>query len=277
MKTILIPTDFSKNAFVAAEYGCALAAATGQNVLLLHVYIALYSGYKEEGESVKQIKWVEQQSAKDMESIVKTLKTQFPDVSIEGEYLKGFMIDLVSQKLKDPSISMVVMGTKGVSNVAESILGSTTYEVIKKSPVPVLVVPMDTADFTLARAGFFTDYKDSELDALQVFNQVIPVGPKLSVVHFFTDPEKQSEAEKSRSRWERKISAAFPDNDFVVRAMQVAKVDINAVREAADTERLDLLVFARTHRSFFHSIFAQSLTKAVAGYTASVPSMFIRA
>ena len=80
MKTILIPTDFSKNAFVAAEYGCALAAASGQRVLLLHVYIALYSGYKEEGSSVKQIKWAETESAQAMKELVASLTGQFPSV-----------------------------------------------------------------------------------------------------------------------------------------------------------------------------------------------------
>lgn len=277
MKTILIPTDFSKNAFVAAEYGCALAAATGQKVLLLHVYIALYAGYKDDGESVKQIEWAENESAKNMEDMVKVLKTQFPDVPIEGEYVKGFMIDVVTQKLKDGGFSMVAMGTKGVSNVAESIFGSTTYEVIKKSPIPVLVVPMDTPDFSLKKAGFFTDYNDSELDALLTFNQTIAISPQLSILHFYTDGEKQETTEKSLFRWERKVGAAFPDGHFSFKAIQVDKVDINAVRTAAETEQLNLLIFVRPHRTFFHTIFAPSLTKAVAGYGTTIPSMFIRA
>lgn len=277
MKTILIPTDFSKNAFVAAEYGCALAAASGQRVLLLHVYIALYSGYKEEGSSVKQIKWAESESAKEMENIVKTLKKQFPDVTIEGEYVKGFMIDVVTQKLKDGPFSLVVMGTKGVSNVAESILGSTTYEVIKKSPIPVLVVPTDTPDFAFKNAGFFTDYNDSELDALLTFSRSIPLNPKLSVLHFYTDGEHRDATEKSLSKWERKVRAAFPDGNFTFKAVQVDKVDINAVSAAATDEKLDLLIFTRPHRTFFHTIFAPSLTKAVAGYSTAIPSLFIRA
>lgn len=276
MKTILIPTDFSKNAFVAAEYGCSLAAATQQKVLLMHVYIALYSGYKEDGNSTKQIEWVENQSAQDMENLIKILKDQFPDVQIEGEYVKGFMIDVVGQKLKEGDISLVVMGTKGVSNVAESVLGSTTYEVIKKSPVPVLVVPADTPDFVFKRVGFFTDYKDVELDALLTFRQAIPLAAQLSVLHFYTDKKDQETTEKDLSRWERKMRAAFPDEHLSFKAVYTDDVDINAVSLTADAEQLNLLVFTRPHKTFFQTIFTPRLTKTVAGYFTTIPSIFIK-
>lgn len=276
MKTILIPTDFSKNAFVAAEYGCSLAAAAQQKVLLFHAYIALYSGYNEDGNSRKQMEWAESESEKEMENLVKTLKKQFPNVEIEGEYIKGFMIDVVADKLKGDHISLVVMGTKGVSNVTESMLGSTTYEVIKKSPIPVLVVPTDTPDFALKKVGFFTDYNDSELDALLKFRQAIPLNPQLSVLHLYTDGENQDAVEKLLSRWERKTRAAFPDENFLFKAIPVEKVDINAVSAAAVAERLNLLVFARPHKSLFQTIFVPSLTKEVAGYSSTIPSLFIR-
>src|SRR5690606_33011096 len=146
MNSILVPTDFSENAFVAAEYACALAEASKQKEQLLHVYIALYAGFGEEGNSVKQIKLAETESAAAMKLLLESLKDQFPSVDIEGECTKGFMIDVVTDKLKRNGHSLVVMGTKGVTNITESVLGSTTYEVIKKSPTPVLVVPIGTPD-----------------------------------------------------------------------------------------------------------------------------------
>src|SRR5690606_16064308 len=184
MKTLLVPTDFSENAYVAAEYACALAKISNQNVRLLHVYIALYSGYGEEGNSVKQIRWAETESAEAMKSLVENLSRQFPEVDIEGECVKGFMIDVVTDKLKKGENSLVVMGTKGATNITESILGSTTFEVIKKSPVPVLVVPIDTPDFAFQQVGFFTAYDDHELDALLAFQQSIGINPRLAMIHF---------------------------------------------------------------------------------------------
>lgn len=274
MKTILVPTDFSENAFVAAVYACALAGVSKQKVQLLHVYIALYSGFGEEGNSVKQIKLAETESATAMGNLLENLKKQFPDVVIEGECVKGFMIEVVTDKLKGNEYSLVVMGTKGVTNIAESILGSTTYEVIKKSPAPVLVVPIDTPDFAFQRIGFFTAYDDHELDALMTFQQAVNLRPQLSMLHFYKDDGHAPE--KELAHWQRKVEAAFPDWAVSCKATPVKKVDINAVAQAARTEELDLLVFARPYKSFFEKIYRPSLTKAIANYP-TVPSLFIRA
>lgn len=273
MKTILVPTDFSENAFVAAEYACALANAAGQKVQLLHVYIALYAGYGEEGNSVKQIKWAETESGEAMKDLVGTLTKQFPGVDIEGECVKGFMIEVVMDKLKKGENSLVVMGTKGATNIAESILGSTTYEVIKKSPVPVLVVPIDTPDFAFQQVGFFTAYDDHELDALFAFQQAITLRPHLAMVHFFKKDEKAPE--KELAHWQRKVAEAYPDWGVSYHAIPVEKADINAVTQVAQTEGLDLLMFARPHKSFFQKIFEPSLTKAIANYP-TIPSLFIK-
>lgn len=270
---ILVPTDFSENAYVAAEYACALAHESKQKVQLLHVYIALYSGYGEEGSSIQQIRWAETESAAAMKNLVENLSRQFSDVDIEGECVKGFMIEVVADKLKKGESSLVVMGTKGATNITESLLGSTTYEVIKKSPVPVLVVPLNTPDFSFQRVGFFTSYDDKELDALLAFQQAVNLLPHLSMLHFYKNGEKAPEQELER--WRRKVEEAYPDWGVSCKAIPVEKVDINAVTQAAESEGLDLLVFARPHKSFFQKIFSPSLTKAVANYP-SVPSLFIK-
>lgn len=273
MKTILVPTDFSENAYVAAAYACSLANATKQKVQLLHVYIALYSGFGEEGNSTKQIKWAETEAVEGMRNLVENLAKQSPGVEVMGECVKGFMIDVVTDRLKKGDVSLVVMGTKGVSNITESIFGSTTYEVIKKSPVPVLVVPIDTPDFVLKHMGFFSDFNDAELDALLTFHQSVRLSPKVSVLHFYKDDEK--EPDKALARWQRKVQEAFPDWNIFFKALPVEKVDLNAVGQTAKSEKLDLLVFARPHKSFFQKIFVPSLTKAVANYP-TIPSLFIK-
>lgn len=185
MKTILVPTDFSKNAFVAAQYAASLAKAVGCRLKFYHVYIVLYSGFEEKGVSVQHVEWADEEAGKAMDSLLATIKEQYPDVEIEGECVRGFMIDALTKKLKDEdSISLLVMGTKGVTNVAESIFGSTTYEVLKKATVPVIVIPEDTPDFSLNHVGFFTDYNDYELDAFNQMSSLLSPVNSCDVVHF---------------------------------------------------------------------------------------------
>src|SRR5690554_3165516 len=185
MQTILVPTDFSKNAFLAAQYAASLAQETGSKLQLYHVYIVLYSGFEEKGVSVTHVEWADQEANKAMESLVTTLREQYPGVNIEGECVRGFMIDSLRGKLKrEKGIDLIVMGTKGVTNVAESIFGSTTYEVLKKSPVPVLVIPGDTPDFSMQHVGFFSDFNEHEIDALKQMETLLSPLETFEVIHF---------------------------------------------------------------------------------------------
>lgn len=269
MKTILVPTDFSNNAFIASQYAASLAQRTGQQLRLLHVYIALYIEEDKEQVDDKLVGVCVEQ----MDELVKTLRSQYPDVSIEGECVQGFMIDRLQEKLQAESYNLIVMGTKGATNVAESVLGSTTFEVIKKASVPVLVVPENTPDFKLDQVGFFSAYNDAELDALLRLRHVLGSDFAVRVLHLYKSNAQDPVEENTQ--WENKIRNAFPEGSFSFDTCRVAKINANTVAEVAVQEKLDLLVFSRPHRTFFESVFVKSLTKEVATYP-TVPSLFIR-
>lgn len=269
MKTILVPTDFSNNAFIAAQYAASLAQRTDQRVRLLHVFIALYIEEEKEPTDERRVGVCNEQ----MTELVRTLREQYPGVSIEGECIQGFMIDRLQEKLHAENYNLIVMGTKGATNVAESVLGSTTFEVIRKASVPVLVVPENTPDFQLEQIGFFTAYQDAELDALLRLRHALGTDFAIRVLHLYKSTAQDPVEENNQ--WAHKIRDAFPDNNFSFDTYRVVKINANTVAEVAMEENLDLLVFARPHRTFFESIFVKSLTKEVANYP-TVPSLFIR-
>lgn len=268
MKTILVPTDFSNNAFIAAQYAASLAGKLGQKVKLIHVYIALYIEEDEQSDNLKGV------SLKEMDKLLEILQQQYPDVDISGECVQGFMIDKIKEKLTQESYNLIVMGTKGATNLAESVLGSTTFEVIKKSPIPVLVVPENTPDFKLDQAGFFSAYNDAELDTILRLRHVLGNDFSLKILHLYEFDEQEPVLEAER--WENKLRTAFPDGNFSsFETVRVVEVNANTVANIGEMEELDLLVFARPHRTFFESIFVKSLTKDVANYPV-VPSLFIK-
>lgn len=274
MKTIIVPTDFSKNAFIAAQYASSLAKAKGYNVLLYHVYIVLYSGFGEKGGSVKHIEWADEEAGKGMSQLLETLREQYPEVDVQGETVRGFLMDSLTTKLKNsPDIAWIVMGTKGATNVTENVFGSTTYEVLKKAPLPVLVVPSNTPDFSLAKVGFFSAYSEHESKALQATFDLLSEDSTLDVIHFLT--EETSKEEVKSTAWHDKIKEQFPDRALNERRVSVEKADLNAVNSAVQDLKLDLLVFTRPNKSFFSKIFEKSLTKAVINYPV-VPSLFFK-
>lgn len=273
MKTILVPTDFSKNAFVAAQYAASLAQVGGYKLHLYHVYIVLYSGFEEKGVSVQHVEWADEEAKKAMSSLLSTIQEQYPGLEVEGECVRGFMIDALTNKLKDDdSIALLVMGTKGVTNVAESVFGSTTYEVLKKVSIPIIVIPEDTPDFSLNHVGFFTDYNDYELDAFDQMAALLPGVKSCDVIHFTKIGADNTD---KRERWRLKAEAAHTDLNVGIKEVEVEGVDINSVIDVAVVHALDLMVFTRPHKPFFERVFVKSLTKAVANYPV-IPSLFIK-
>lgn len=274
MKTILVPTDFSENAFVAGQYAASLAKETGAKVLFYHVYIVLYSGFEETGVSVKHVEWADQEAAGAMEKLLNTVRAQYPEVQIEGEFIRGFMIDALMERLKqDADIQLIVMGTKGVTNVAESIFGSTTYEVLKKAQIPVLVIPEDTPDYSLQHVGFFSDYNTHEIEALQLMTSLLTPVKSFDVLHFVRQGATGN-ADK-REQWKAEASAALGNQHIEIKEIPVEKVDLHSVTNLATDQHLDLMVFTRPQKPFFEKIFGKSLTKAVANYPV-IPSLFIK-
>src|SRR5690554_4580037 len=274
MNTIIVPTDFSENAFVAAQYAASLAQKNGSKLLLYHVYIVLYSGFEEKGVSVQHVEWANNEAANSMKTLLETMRAQYPDVEIDGEYTRGFMIDALNDKLKsNKEINLVVMGTKGVTNLGEAIFGSTTYEVLKKAPIPVLVIPGDTPDFSMDHAGFFSDYNPHEIKLLQQAMDLLSPVKKFDVIHLVKDANKDESAKGSD--WKNNLDAAFPEKTIAIHVVPVEKVELKEVVSIAKEHNLDLLVFTRPRKPFFEKLFVKSLTKAVASYPV-LPSLFLK-
>jgi nucleotide-binding universal stress UspA family protein len=273
MKTILVPTDFSANAFIAGQYAAALAKEIDAKILFYHVYITLYSGFKETGVSVQQIESSERDAAESMASLLQTMQKENPNVEIDGVHEKGFMIDALVNRLKNESdIALIVMGTKGVTNMAETVFGSTTYEVIKKSTIPVLVVPETTGDFSMKKVGFFTDYQIDEVASVKKVHSILSNVSAVDFYHF--DYTKRDDEDERRSAWVLKAKAALDQENIQLKEIEVDKVDLNAVSRVANENGLDLMIFTRPHKSFFEKIFMKSLTKEVVSYP-FIPALYI--
>lgn len=272
MKTILVPTDFSDNATVAAQYAAGLAKFTGKRVMLLHVYMLLYAGYDGEKRTDKLLSQLEERSEASMKETLDLLRGQYPDVDIVGQCYWGYAEDKIVQEIDNGNYSLVVMGTKGAANTSEKLLGSTTHDVVSRSRLPVLAVPQTLNPFKLDKLGYFTAYQHADMVAFLRLRHLLGREVETKVLHLYASDEKEPVAESAK--WEERFRTEFPDYTFSFRDVRVTKIDSSAIANIAEFSELDLLVFTKPHRSFFENIFHRSLTKDVAG-NLKVPSLFI--
>ena len=125
MKTILIPTDFSKNALHALEYAQELFKCERACFFVLHAYAEeVYGQYKtaekEDIEKLKQDK--KEETEKKMDQLLDTVIGEPPNPLHNFETVACFdnLVDGVNNFVDEMNIDLVIMGTKGETSKFKS-------------------------------------------------------------------------------------------------------------------------------------------------------------
>lgn len=133
---ILFPTDFSVYANAVTACLPALRAAGVKEVILLHVIrasdVPLPGTYNL--ESYRAIHW----SAEEQLNLLRMLMEGYGlGVRIKIEY--GSPVTEIIRVAKEEHVNMIVIGAQGTTLAQELLIGSTAFDVIRHSPLPVLL------------------------------------------------------------------------------------------------------------------------------------------
>ena len=158
MQSILVATDFSDASLNAARYAAVLSRKTGAGLTLLHVFMlptpvgempyVMVSAEEIQAEHEKQIAKL----AADLEPIAgKKINTL---VNI------GMPADEIVYQTEELKTDLVVSGMQGTNSALDKFIGSTTVAIIRKSKVPVLVIPAGHSYESIHSITFATDFND---------------------------------------------------------------------------------------------------------------------
>ncbi|MCA8956553.1 MAG: universal stress protein [Planctomycetes bacterium] len=144
MKRILLTTDFSPQSRHAFPEATGLAKALGAGITLLHVVVDLRTAPQGAPFAPPlSSPGLADEIAEAREAIAK-LTTEFPGVDVRTEVVSSEnVVRAIAQFASEPQneISMLAMSTHGRSGWRHWILGSVAEEVLRVSPVPVVVFP----------------------------------------------------------------------------------------------------------------------------------------
>jgi nucleotide-binding universal stress UspA family protein len=136
---ILIPTDFSDNAYHAIRYVYHNFKREACNITIMHIIQAPHKG---SGMLLRLDDLMKEDAERDMKQLLNQLDSDFgdqPETVIRQGDLKEWLDIYTSEKKLD----LVVMGTKGETNLPSRLMGSVTESFIRVSEVPVLAVPLE--------------------------------------------------------------------------------------------------------------------------------------
>lgn len=165
MKKILIPTDFSDNSKNAIRYALELFKEKPCHFFIMYVNIEgsdfiekpLYKfGTNVVIEKKPKNLAIKLKELKDFMASISTAKTQhhFTTISERGHFLKS-----IRQQILEKEIELIVMGTKGASELKEFFMGTRSGDVITKVACDVLVVPEGAIFNDFAQVVFPVDFE----------------------------------------------------------------------------------------------------------------------
>lgn len=180
MQRVLIPTDFSENAWNALHYAFSFFKGLELEIHILHVgfqgSVDPSSGIQAQGISVSGFMPTGIQAK--LDSLIEEINTVFPNHGHHLEtHIEGtFFIDGIRKSVKNLDIDMIVMGTKGASGLKGIALGSHAGAVITRVKCATLIIPEDASFQSPENIAFPTDfnllYKQSMMKCLKEFAQV---------------------------------------------------------------------------------------------------------
>ena len=141
MNTILVPTDFSRDAETAYFAAISLLGPEPTaKIVLLHVYHLPYeyTAYGTIPTSLHYFKDVEGAAQDRLASLADELRQQ--GFNVEALAREGFPPEVILDEAEAANADLIAMGTHGRTGLAHLVLGSTAERVVQRADCPVLTV-----------------------------------------------------------------------------------------------------------------------------------------
>jgi nucleotide-binding universal stress UspA family protein len=263
MKTILVPTDFSDGAYKALEYAAQLARKFDASIIVVHAFDLPAQGINVMIDISSELQKNAQQDLKKLEK--KATKDQLTTgIKIEYLALLGELNEVIQTVTEERPVELVVMGTKGESDLSSKLFGTNTVSAIKHIHVPLLVIPSEAFYKPIKHIAFAVDYLkpkgENTLDILRDLAKAF--GAKIQMVNVHTDGdigEFMATIKDLQGWYLEKLDGV--EVDFVFVSNYIIE---DGVFEHMRENHTDLLVMVTRQHSFFDRIFRKSISEELA-------------
>lgn len=277
MITILIPTDFSKNAMHAIEYALELYKCERANFHLLHAYAdEVYGPFKQNGgESIEAQKEITRKSVDEsLQSLIAGLIKKYhnPKHSFEASSAFESLVDAVNDFVNKSNADLVVMGTQGQTANKKITFGSHTVQVFKYVDCPVLAIPENYDYQHPKKIVFPTDYmlpyKRRELKLLNNLTAEFK-----SEVHclYISDFENLSHRQIDNKRF---LQESLP-NAFLYNERIPVKNKFVAIMEYIAEKNMSLLVMVNARHTYLEDLLYRSTVDQI-GLNPKIPFLVMQ-
>lgn len=272
-KNILIPTDFSENAWNAIAYAADLYKNASCNFYILNAFTG--SGYNLSDMAVAEpgsrtYENSKSHSERGMNNLKDLIQLRPPNTNHSYTYISEYNdpLNAMSAEIEKRDIALVIMGTKGATNVSGRLFGSHTINVMENlRNCPVLGVPADSNFVHLKEivfpTSFKTHYKRNELIHLVEIAQLHLAN--ICVLHV-GDADKLGQDQIDGKKL---LASSLEGASFTFHHISGSDVT-DGVQRFTESRDSDMVAFINKKHAFFGSIFTNPIVKEL-GMFSKVP------
>ncbi|MBD1259084.1 universal stress protein [Maribacter polysiphoniae] len=278
MKNILLPTDFSDNAWNAIFTALKMFEISECNFVLLNsyepkisnllgnkskerlgvIYDSLYKNSKLQLE--KTLHYLQKNHARD-------------NHDFETESVSNNMENAVKQMVVEKKIDLIIMGTKGATGAKEVFMGSNTVRVIKKvRTCPILAVPGEYDFKALKKVVFPTDFSHNygKTELRQLLDLVGHWKAEILILQVAQE-QKPSESQKQQMKTlSRCLKSVYHSYHTIEMKNNVAE----ATTKFAADNRADLIALIHYPHTFMEKLTREPVIRKM-GFHSKIPLLVL--
>lgn len=272
MKNILLPTDFSDNAWSAVVYALKLYADVECKFFFLHSLKMKTSAIS--NISNKLLSAMADQARQDLLELKQLAITSDANANHEFDtVISADTLDAaIATSVNKHKIDLIIMGTKGATGTKEFFFGSNTVNIIKKiDACPLLLIPEEYDFKKPAQIAFPTDFNRFYGDELKPLKDLADIyNSKIRVLHI----NKEKNLSHTQDYNLAMLKAYLENHPHTFHWMPDYNKKANTILDFIEELNIDVLVMINYKHSLIETITHEPVIKNI-GFHATVPFFVI--
>jgi nucleotide-binding universal stress UspA family protein len=275
MKKVLLPTDFSENAYNAAKYAVQLLSGVECTFYLLNTYTpVIYNNehlvYNASQPTLTEI--YRKKSQQGLERILRRIKRNFNNDRHQFKKISSFNLlnDEIKDLVEEKEIDLIVMGTQGATGAQEILFGTHTVHAIKRARCPLLAIPSHYEYQNPQDILFPTDYEAEIPQILGTLKELAEMhSSSIHILHVYFGVDltpNQTSRKRALGRSLKNVGHHF----YSVTEKSVTR----AVYDFQEENDIDMLAMVNNKHSFFENLLFTPVVNEI-GFNVKVPFLVI--
>jgi len=278
MKKVLVPTDFSDNAWDALTYAIRLYDDIPCHFIILNTYqvgASRVSNIKNKARDTHIYRFLKEDSENELKIINDYLHNNLLNNKHEFETLSqcGSLITSLKHIVNKENVDIVIMGTAGATGAKEIFMGSNTIKAIKNIEIcPIISVPEKYEYKEPEQVAFATDLKRHfniiELNCLRELQLIHNF--KIRIIHVKEENILDSIQEKNIES----LNQFFLEDSVTFEEILTDTKVATAINDFVEDQNINMVCLVNYEHSFIEKLTHEPIIKKMS-FHSSVPLLIL--